>query len=104
MTTQKRTPGPWYVDETKAWGFCVRSRTKNVRQFHDGSTKDAFISAHLNQADAEFIVRACNSHDELLAACKAVAETPWIRTGGRNDEFLRLVDAAIAKAAGEVTS
>lgn len=31
-----------------------------------------------NPADAAFIVRACNAHDDLLAACKAINE--WLGT------------------------
>ena len=31
--------------------------------------------SYQNPENAEFIVRACNSHDDLLAACNAVLET-----------------------------
>ncbi|NBR88121.1 MAG: hypothetical protein EBT61_21980 [Verrucomicrobia bacterium] len=49
-------------------------------------------SGHANFADAEFIVRACNSHDELLEALKNVmalhcpyprSGEPWVDTAAR---------------------
>lgn len=39
---------------------------------HIFSPKNELIaSIHGSRANQEFIVRACNSHDELLAACRA---------------------------------
>ena len=62
------------------------------------------------QANAEFIVRACNSHDELLEACKALVqnlEMEWLPNGyGQCDYPLsyRIIKNAkdiIAKAEGK---
>lgn len=59
-----------------------------------------------DKANASFIVRACNAHDELLAACKRtkalieseycgrLANTPF-------QGFINEVEAAIAKAEGK---
>lgn len=61
-----------------------------------------------SHADAELICRAVNSHDELLAACKArVADwdsctAPGAAAEGCPDPHdVALARAAIAKAAGE---
>ena len=49
------TPGPWdYVG-----GYIFAPAGKGVG-----------VATAFTEADAERIVRACNSHDELLAACK----------------------------------
>jgi hypothetical protein len=56
----------------------------------------------MQQANAQFIVRACNSHAELLEACLE-AETllmPYARAI-EWARVLRIVRAAIAKAKGE---
>jgi hypothetical protein len=56
-------------------------------------------------ADAEFIVRACNSHYELLEALKAILEdcTFEKRSGvSRNvNEYRAVAKAAISKAEGK---
>lgn len=51
---------------------------------------------------AEFIVRACNSHDELVAACKALVEwaTDFEADDERTTSVLNRAVAAIAKAEG----
>ena len=108
MTEANRTPGPWYVDLHRAWSFCVRSRTKSTRSIFDGGTRDAFIATHLPQADAEFIARACNSHDELLAACEAALPAlRWSLTHQPGNsvqvhDCMPLIEAAIAHARQEV--
>ena len=60
-------------------------------------------------ANAEFIVRACNSHDDLLAACEVAKrgyESAPRNTLGQDhdtghyyrDEMISVLEAAIAKA------
>jgi len=56
-----------------------------------------------HKANADFIVRACNSHDDLVAACKEALL--WIdmrtRTQCKSDthnEILALLQQALAKA------
>lgn len=54
----------------------------------------------LSNANMEFIVRACNSHDALLEACKAAVEATggsenW---NGETEKFLKLCEAAITLA------
>ena len=55
---------------------------------------------------AAFIVRACNAHDDLLAACKRIADGAYCRcaqlpTDGKCPCAARLARAAIAKAQPE---
>jgi len=64
-------------------------------------------------ANAQFIVRACNSHDDLLAACKAAKlyfepgpkcppeHHEWFRKLMKNDPIWKLLTAAIARAQPE---
>lgn len=58
-------------------------------------------SETIKQANAAFIVRACNAHEELLNACK-VAEATIVRlerhAPGSANGTLDVVRAAIAKA------
>lgn len=88
-----------------------------------GCFKDVKGGIEVTEANAAFIVRACNSHYELLEALKICRETirdyheyqhsgdPWeedARAMGemdidylKNDGRLQKIDAAIAKATGE---
>lgn len=59
MSETKRTPTPWLQD-----GAAVYSDVGTVAKC---STANSPAEA---AANATFIVRACNSHAELLAACK----------------------------------
>ena len=68
----KRTPGPWTVANN---GFAL-----GILKYDDEGNYTVlaripsyFVSDVEMKANAEFIVRACNSHDELLTACEATA-------------------------------
>lgn len=55
----QRTPGPWYEAKTgNHQGLVISEQT------------GANIAVTYDATDAPFIVRACNSHDDLLAALK----------------------------------
>lgn len=64
-----------------------------------------------NQIDAEFIVRACNAYDDLLAACKAVAAAldriqqdgsiVWLGEGPVHESASERLAWVIAKAEGK---
>lgn len=55
---------------------------------------------------AEFIVRACNAHDDLLAACKRTLEwlssfsMPPTSTIAEKQEHISILEIAIAKSEG----
>lgn len=111
----KHTPTPWRESRgfisSDANGYVpliTPFREDAHREMHGNPTPEA-------QANAEFIVRACNSHDDLLKACESARatikalceelgarETPERNLVGeliRNTNgTLEQLDAAIAKA------
>lgn len=71
---------------------------------HDSST----ATSATPHANAAFIVNAVNSHDDLLAACKAILCAPSIGSNGPGSITLEVqtyrlnqLRAAIAKAEGQ---
>lgn len=80
MSDTKHTPGPWQVSH-------IRSVVGTIIWRNDGNednTGHARICRNVtNPADAEFIVRACNSHDQLVAALQAAREA--LNNTGRGD-------------------
>lgn len=59
------------------------------------------------EANAAFIVQACNSHEELLAAAKGARQwllehSAWAPNENHEYEHIRRLEAAIAHAEGEV--
>ena len=110
MTTNaQRTPTPWVLTDD---GYITAGDTyvwepNNLgREVQEGEIIPAEV-----MANARFIVHACNSHDELLAAAEAALEV-WsvdpthLPPGGLPEHWTRLVGsiarlrAAIAKAKG----
>jgi hypothetical protein len=103
-----RTPGPWVIqfgdDEDAAVPyFIVGADDTNIVE-----TDSGFYGPKL--ANAEFIVRACNAHDELLEALELMVSLP-VRYNdnhieidcGSHGEALAIVRkarAAIDKATG----
>ena len=71
-------------------------------------TPDGELEIMAGRANAAFVVRACNAHDELMAACKALVE--WVEAWNPDDGTskankatadISAARAAIAKATGE---
>ena len=66
---------------------------------------ESFADEAVNLANAEFIIRAVNSHDGLLAACEVAKvlldEMGWISEDTEVCELVKQLRAAIAKAKGE---
>ena len=58
------TPGPWKVRVNSG----RYGPTGSMGQIHNGDASKPIGNVVL--ADAEFIVRACNAHDDLLAALR----------------------------------
>lgn len=73
-----------------------------------GWSKDGVTAEEEDAANIQFIVQACNCHEELLAACKAAfkeycqmgCECPTETTGHRSGCVVGMLDDAIAKAQG----
>jgi len=89
---QSHTPGPWYIHHNKVDII---------------SSQDRFLIAHVSteyrgneyEANAEFIVRACNDHDELLTQLK-LAKSMLVAKSNIRIGDLDEIEQAIAKAEG----
>lgn len=98
----KHTPLPWLVDQTDQ---------RNIRTQKRDLVAACTVANSEPEANAEFIVRACNSHYELLGLCKKAREAfnheklQMSALFGVNypiyDEILGQFDVAIVKAEGK---
>ena len=59
----KHTQGAWYFEYEN-------SGNGSFLEWYELQTEDDLIGKIYKTEDAEFIVRACNAHDDLLEACK----------------------------------
>ena len=93
------TPVPW-----KASSYPVNRMTQWVIHSDDGSIA-SLVRSNNADANAEFIVRACNAHEDLLKASKAIAQfaasNPWTGLKDAPKELLANLTAAIRKAEWE---
>ena len=85
----KHTPLPWEVIGT---GYQLQIVDSNGAMICEG-----FSWSDQCKANARLIVRACNSHHELLAALEEMAMSYMSFTGRKPENAI----AAIAKARGE---
>jgi hypothetical protein len=67
----RHTPLPWYLSEKR---IAVKGHTPQGYSGVAVATTSPQNTDETRRADAEFIVRACNAHDVLLAACEAALE------------------------------
>lgn len=68
----EHTPLPWKAEVKRALGIYAAERERPIAQMmniHEHGHREGG-DTDIERADAEFIVRACNAHDDLLAACK----------------------------------
>jgi hypothetical protein len=100
----KHTPGPWQARQNGKIitidGDVNGSYYYGIAQINARGDCDKGIPSKLDRANAEFIVRACNSHDDLLEACKTALHE-MRNTVAPRDSFTDAVDqldAAITKA------
>lgn len=105
MTDAQHTPLPWRTN-TIIEGRAIAieaGRNTHICQV----AKDALLSHDETNANAAFIVRACNSHYELLGALKDIRSrfASCIAQGNGeiagDKEALARADSAIAKAEGK---
>lgn len=100
------TPTPWRIDEGDLGiirgpgGMIADVRGQEGHYFCPKRDQRERID------NAEFIIRACNCHDDLLAACKKLIEI-WHRAGPlgsyqmeKFDIPVRMAEMAIDKAEG----
>lgn len=106
----KHTPTPWSIGITNNGADHINVWMGIV---HVASVMKFVPTGESAEANAEFIVRACNSHDELVEALEAQeAAEKWIAENDETDPFFEptytnmleaarmLRKAAIAKATG----
>lgn len=79
MTQPKHTPTPWYLDQCDedtayivpdALAFDNRRSRPVCKMVFGWQGEHGHIADKENEANAAFIVRACNSHDELFSIAK----------------------------------
>ena len=85
----KHTPGPWRMHKgDEPYTFNISGDTNVVRNVY-------------KEANAHFITRACNSHYDLLKACKDAIRTMEIYGTANMGFSIDQCKQAIAKAEGE---
>lgn len=108
----QHSPLPWQIGVN---GKCVRHDRESNPQYRRGPIIADCDCSHglgeagqVDQANARFIVTACNSHDDLLAALKALvaAEDRFAAESGVSfddgvSDAVRSARAVIAKAEGK---
>ena len=72
------TPVPWLVHEWGKGCTIVEAQVRVTEKPGILMQGQRALAKELTRANAEFIVRACNAHDELLAALERLLEA----TGG----------------------
>lgn len=70
-TATQRTPGPWSVEESTASYFYIIAPSEDWNAVASTWPQQ---NQEEQQANAAFIVKACNAHDELLTALQLYAE------------------------------
>ena len=95
--TPNRTPLPWKIDGGKG-------KDGDLYIWPDGDYIGGHAIATVHGeiqegaiGNAAFIVRACNSHEQLLAALKETQDA-WRKTGQPVNKIWELGNAAIKKA------
>ena len=108
-TRTKHTAGPWASEPALSCtgktrmitkGFEIIAEIGNFHRSEGENNLQSDIDTHI--ANAEFIVQACNSHEALLAACRAASLYFRTSGGGSYDgnDLINLIDDAIAAAEG----
>ncbi len=96
MSETAHTPGPWIAVPY------LSPKGKALIKSLDGKTITS--GPMLTDDDAAFIVRACNAHDDMLAALRSIAGTLDLESfptkGCMENRLGSLARAAIAKAEG----
>jgi hypothetical protein len=90
------TPGPWEIiamPDGQSDIIGVAETGERICEFPYGFTDEK------EAADAAFIVRACNAHDELLAVAQMALDL-CANMNWNDDALARNARAAIAKATG----
>lgn len=95
MSEAKHAPTPYLLDGALVYALHVRDGVEQNR--FCCYVNDAHTPTPELIATARFIVRACNAHDDLLAALKLYIKC---RDEGRLGDENDAIEAVIAKAEG----
>jgi len=75
QTKTKHTETPWEIERPfKEKGLYIQGKNTEIvcqvypKQYFD--PEDKTVMAKIQQANAQFIIKACNNHYDLLEACK----------------------------------
>lgn len=96
----QHTPTPWHVEHTDDDYIRINNENGDLPVEDSGYGKHPLI---VSTADAAFIVKACNAHEELIAACMA-ARSLLLRTtlqDRKDTAVCKQLSDALAKAEGE---
>ena len=97
------TPGPWLLSgNNRTVGFyrTLRDRESGTEIPQFCAVANVFERTGDTEANAAFIVRACNSHDDLVAAARSAELILDVLDDRLGDAALSRLRAAIAKAEG----
>ncbi len=72
----------------------------DVVSYEGGFTPNSEWKLDVIKANADFIIRACNCHDELVEACKEAIELIEIMTDYKGLSTWKMLKAALSKAEG----
>ncbi len=92
MSDTQHTPTPWEADELRIWS-AAGSDPIYIASLKFAADNDCPVQAEVN---GEFIVRACNSHDELVAALTDCIES-LINAGRQHVHSVERARAILAK-------
>lgn len=100
----KHTKLPWHVG-MKPGPMIYGTKGEQIADMMEANGEaDLFPYVGENQANAAFIVRACNSHYELIAALEELTKSYHSKSMMPVDKFPAMwafCESAIAKAKGE---
>ena len=104
MTTN-RTPGPWRHHTVR--NFIVGAAKPHEHE--DDGPDIAKLSGMNSRTDGPFIVRACNAHDDLVAALERASWaldhiTSWTAVPEAVIDFINKEDAKVRAALAKVKS
>lgn len=101
----EHTPLPWRVDAEDTMETTIHTiRDSDGKDIaHADRLSDEPSDTGANEANAEFIVRVCNSHYELLKACKKLVKSISEAHESTPHQMMAIdhASAAIAKAEGK---
>lgn len=106
QTQMEPTPRPWRVESSPLSGsdgayYITPLDTLTLPMFSPIARLDT-NSSERDEANATLIVRAVNTHDDLLEALKTASDWMWAHAPNfsNRNEVRQRIDAAVAKAGG----